>query len=225
MNKYESIIIIGQDVTEEGIKALIARFTDLINSDGKIENVQEVGKKKLAYDVKKNKEGYYVIFTFEGKPECKLPIYFNISNILPEGQTKLNEQYRLYLKGTEKFTGVSDSYFNEFMAYPPFYVICNSDFGNKYDGRIYCSDTFGVYKSLEKVNNNGRIMIGGVYNRGSNYYQLEGFNYTTTVANGTQVIGWNFFMNAGDFGKVTGSLSITFIINELYLIKIPKNNN
>ena len=152
---------------------------------------------------------------FEGKPECKLPIYFNISNVLPEGQTKLNEQYRLYLKGTEKFTGVSDSYFNEFMAYPPFYVICNSDFGNKYDGRIYCSDTFGVYKSLEKVNNNGRIMIGGVYNRGSNYYQLEGFNYTTTVANGTQVIGWNFFMNAGDFGKVTGSLSITFIINEL----------
>jgi small subunit ribosomal protein S6 len=68
MNKYESVIIIGQDVSEEGIKALIARFTDLINSDGKMEDVQEVGRKKLAYDVKKNKEGYYVVFTFEGKP-------------------------------------------------------------------------------------------------------------------------------------------------------------
>ena len=69
MNKYESVVIIGQDVTEEGIKALIARFTDLINSDGKIENVQEVGRKKLAYEVKKNTEGYYVVFNFEAKPE------------------------------------------------------------------------------------------------------------------------------------------------------------
>ena len=68
-NKYESVIIIGQDVTEEGIKALIARFTDLINSEGKIENVQEVGRKRLAYEVKKNTEGYYVVFNFEGKPE------------------------------------------------------------------------------------------------------------------------------------------------------------
>ena len=69
MNKYESVIIIGQDVTEEGIKALIARFTDLINNDGKVENVQEVGRKRLAYEVKKNTEGYYVVFNFEGKPE------------------------------------------------------------------------------------------------------------------------------------------------------------
>lgn len=69
MNKYESIIIIGQDVVEEGIKALITKFTDLINSDGKVENVQEVGRKKLAYEVKKNTEGYYVVFNFEAKPE------------------------------------------------------------------------------------------------------------------------------------------------------------
>ena len=69
MNKYESVIIIGQDVTEEGIKSLIARFTDLINTDGKVENVQEVGRKKLAYEVKKNTEGYYVVFNFEAKPE------------------------------------------------------------------------------------------------------------------------------------------------------------
>ena len=69
MNKYESVVIIGQDVTEEGIKSLIARFTDLINTDGKVDNVQEVGRKKLAYEVKKNTEGYYVVFNFEAKPE------------------------------------------------------------------------------------------------------------------------------------------------------------
>ena len=69
MNKYESVIIIGQDVTEEGIKALIARFSELINNAGKVEDVQEMGRRKLAYDIGKNTEGYYVVFTFEAKPE------------------------------------------------------------------------------------------------------------------------------------------------------------
>ena len=68
MNKYESVIIIGQEVTEEGIKALIEKFTELINSDGKLDNVQEMGRKKLAYDIGKNTEGYYVVFNFEAKP-------------------------------------------------------------------------------------------------------------------------------------------------------------
>ena len=69
MNKYESIIIINPSLEEEGLKGLIQRFTDLINTDGKIETVEEMGKKKLAYEVKKNKEGYYVLFNFEAKPE------------------------------------------------------------------------------------------------------------------------------------------------------------
>ena len=69
MNKYESIIIIGQDVEEEGINALISRFTDLINTEGKVSEVVQMGKRILAYDIKKNKEGFYVLFNFEAKPE------------------------------------------------------------------------------------------------------------------------------------------------------------
>ena len=69
MNKYESIIIIGQNVEEEGRKALITRFTDLINTEGKVSNVNEMGMRKLAYDIGKNREGYYVVFEFEAKPE------------------------------------------------------------------------------------------------------------------------------------------------------------
>ena len=69
MNKYESIIIIGQDVEEEGINALISRFTDLINTEGKVSEVVQMGKRKLAYDINKNKEGFYVLFNFEAKPE------------------------------------------------------------------------------------------------------------------------------------------------------------
>jgi len=69
MNKYESIIIISPVVEEEGIKNLITKFSDLINTDGKVESVEEMGKRKLAYEVKKNKEGYYVLINFEAKPE------------------------------------------------------------------------------------------------------------------------------------------------------------
>ena len=69
MNKYESIIIISPVVEEEGMKNLITKFSDLINTDGKVESVEEMGKRKLAYEVKKNKEGYYVLINFEAKPE------------------------------------------------------------------------------------------------------------------------------------------------------------
>ena len=69
MNKYESVIIIDPSLEEQGIKEVITKFTDLINNDGKVENVEEVGSKKLAYEIKKHSEGYYVVFTFEANPE------------------------------------------------------------------------------------------------------------------------------------------------------------
>ena len=68
MNKYESVVIINPNVDEEGVKELVKKFTDLINTDGKVEKVDELGKKKLAYEVQKNQEGYYVVFYFEANP-------------------------------------------------------------------------------------------------------------------------------------------------------------
>ncbi len=68
MNKYESVIIINPNVSEEETKALIERFVALINTDGKVEKVDELGKKKLAYEVAKNKEGYYAVIDFEANP-------------------------------------------------------------------------------------------------------------------------------------------------------------
>ncbi|MBO4815624.1 MAG: 30S ribosomal protein S6 [Clostridia bacterium] len=69
MNKYESVIIINPNLEGEAIKALIEKFTGLINNAGTVSSVEEVGIKKLAYEIKKNKEGYYIIFKFEAKPE------------------------------------------------------------------------------------------------------------------------------------------------------------
>ena len=68
MNKYESVVIVNPNVEENTLKELIERFQTLINTDGKVEQVNELGKKKLAYEIKKNKEGYYVVYDFEANP-------------------------------------------------------------------------------------------------------------------------------------------------------------
>ena len=68
MNKYESVIIINPSVDEDKVKSLIDKFSDLINKQGKVTKVDTLGKKKLAYEVKKNKEGIYLVFYFEAEP-------------------------------------------------------------------------------------------------------------------------------------------------------------
>ena len=70
MNKYESVIIINPNVDEAGIKALEDKFTGLINENGKVEKVDNMGKRKLAYEIKKFAEGTYLVFEFESKPEA-----------------------------------------------------------------------------------------------------------------------------------------------------------
>ena len=69
MNKYESVIIINPNVDEAGLKALEEKFTGLIDQNRKVENVTDMGKRKLAYEIKKNKEAYYMQFDFEATPE------------------------------------------------------------------------------------------------------------------------------------------------------------
>lgn len=69
MNKYESVVIVNPNLEEESIKNLIKKFSDLINSDGNVTSVEEMGKRKLAYEIRKQKEGFYVVIKFKAKPE------------------------------------------------------------------------------------------------------------------------------------------------------------
>ena len=68
MNKYESVVIINPNVDDDKLKELEKTFTDMINKDGKVEKVDNLGKKKLAYKVRKNDEGIYLVFYFEANP-------------------------------------------------------------------------------------------------------------------------------------------------------------
>lgn len=69
MNKYESVIIISSKVEEKGLEDIKTKFTNLINNDGKVESVEDLGRKKLAYEIKGNAEGNYVLFNFEANPD------------------------------------------------------------------------------------------------------------------------------------------------------------
>jgi small subunit ribosomal protein S6 len=83
MNKYESMYILKPDMEEEARKALIERFKALVESNGgKVENVDEWGSRKLAYEIDYIKEGYYVLMTFEAGPElpAELERNYNISD-------------------------------------------------------------------------------------------------------------------------------------------------
>ena len=85
MNKYESVVIINPNVDEEGLKSIVSQFTSLINTDGKLEKVDQLGKRRLAYEISKNKEAYYVVFYFEANPSLISEIERNyriIDNII-----------------------------------------------------------------------------------------------------------------------------------------------
>lgn len=70
MNKYESVIIIKPTLTEEDAKNTINKYKENFEKlSNKPVKVEDLGKKKLAYEIQGNKEGHYAVYTFYGKPE------------------------------------------------------------------------------------------------------------------------------------------------------------
>ncbi len=68
LKKYESIFIIDSEVGEETTKALVEKFKSLIETSAQLENIDEWGKRKLAYEINDKNEGYYVLANFSSEP-------------------------------------------------------------------------------------------------------------------------------------------------------------
>ena len=66
---YETMAVFSLKNGEDGVKALTEQFKALIEANGTMESVNEWGKRKLAYDINYESEGYYVLYTFESKPD------------------------------------------------------------------------------------------------------------------------------------------------------------
>lgn len=70
VRKYEVVFII-RSLEEEVTNNVIEKFEKLVAANGgKIEKEDRWGKKRLAYDIKKESEGYYVIFYVTCEPAC-----------------------------------------------------------------------------------------------------------------------------------------------------------
>jgi len=64
MNRYETMLIIDPTLDQEKIDAVISRYEEMIKTDGEIIAIDQWGKKRLAYPIKKKPTGYYVLYKY-----------------------------------------------------------------------------------------------------------------------------------------------------------------
>ena len=67
ISSYESMFIINVANGEEAAKTTVAKFTDTIAANAQIVEVAEWGKRRLAYPIEDENEGYYVVVTFKSE--------------------------------------------------------------------------------------------------------------------------------------------------------------
>jgi len=68
-NSYESMLVFSVTGGDDAVNALVEKFKALIEANGTIESVEEWGKRKLAYPINYETEGYYLLVTFSCEPE------------------------------------------------------------------------------------------------------------------------------------------------------------
>ena len=67
--KYELMYIIDPSIGEENVASIVEKFKTLIETNGTIDEMEEMGKRKLAYEINYISEGYYVLVKFTSAPD------------------------------------------------------------------------------------------------------------------------------------------------------------
>lgn len=71
MTKYETVYIIDTEQENDAIKELIEKFKGVVEEKGgQVSEIEEWGKRRLAYPIANRREGYYVLMNFEADPEA-----------------------------------------------------------------------------------------------------------------------------------------------------------
>lgn len=80
--KYEAMYIIDATLAEESIAAIVEKFKALVEQNATLTEVNEWGKRRLAYPIDHKNEGYYVLMTFDSAPAfpAELGRNFNITD-------------------------------------------------------------------------------------------------------------------------------------------------
>lgn len=69
MRKYEVMYIVRSDLEEAAVQAVVEKFQGIINNGGEVTKHQVMGKRRLAYEINKNRDGVYVLVNFTATPE------------------------------------------------------------------------------------------------------------------------------------------------------------
>ena len=67
--KYEVLYVLNPNLTEEETQTIVEKFKTLIEQNGTVDEMEEWGKRKLAYEINFKSEGYYVLVKFTSGPE------------------------------------------------------------------------------------------------------------------------------------------------------------
>ena len=68
-NTYETMLVFSVANGDESVTALVEKFKALIEANGTIESIDEWGKRKLAYPINYETEGYYMLVNFTCEPD------------------------------------------------------------------------------------------------------------------------------------------------------------
>ena len=79
---YETMFLVNNSLGEDAVKALVAKFTDLITANSEVESVNEWGVRKLAYPIEDLTEAYYVLVRYKSAHDfpAELTRIFNITD-------------------------------------------------------------------------------------------------------------------------------------------------
>lgn len=65
MSKYETIVVYSLKNGEEAAKELAEKFKAMMESNGTVDSVDEWGKRRLAYPINDEEDGYYVLYNHQ----------------------------------------------------------------------------------------------------------------------------------------------------------------
>ena len=79
MNKYELVVVLSAKLEDEERAAALEKVQGYITRfGGTVENVDDWGKKRLAYEIQKSREAFYYIVNFEAPTDCPAQVESHI---------------------------------------------------------------------------------------------------------------------------------------------------
>ena len=70
LRPYEMMVVLKADLESEAVEAFIEKISSMIQTrDGVVDEVTKWGRRRLAYEIKDQKDGIYLIFNFHSNPD------------------------------------------------------------------------------------------------------------------------------------------------------------